>query len=43
MEDSATSREGDKRGDDWYRILVEEVNDLATVIDTDGTLTSSSG
>jgi len=37
MEDSATPEE--QHGADWYRTLVEEVNDLATVVDTDGTIT----
>jgi PAS domain S-box-containing protein len=39
MEDETTPREGDKHGPDWYRTLVEEVNDLATVVDSDGTIT----
>jgi PAS domain S-box-containing protein len=39
MEDGTTPNEDDKRGADWYRTLVEEVNDLATVVDTDGTIT----
>jgi PAS domain S-box-containing protein len=39
MEDDAAPREKDKHGSDWYRTLVEEVNDLATVVDTDGTIT----
>lgn len=38
MRDSTTSKEDNKRGADWYRTLVEEVNDLATVVDTDGTI-----
>ena len=38
MRDSTTSKEHNKRGADWYRTLVEEVNDLATVVDTDGTI-----
>jgi len=37
MEDSATPEE--QYGAEWYRTLVEEVNDLATVVDTDGTIT----
>jgi len=36
MEDSAAPEE---READWYRTLVEEVNDLATIVDTDGTIT----
>jgi PAS domain S-box-containing protein len=39
MEDDTTLRENNKRESDWYRTLVEEVNDLATVVDTDGTIT----
>ncbi|MFC6942428.1 PAS domain S-box protein [Salinirubellus sp. GCM10025818] len=39
MEDGTTPGEDDKQGADWYRTLVEEVNDLATVVDTDGTIT----
>ncbi|GAA0519161.1 PAS domain S-box-containing protein [Halorubrum aquaticum] len=39
MDDDATHRENNKRKSDWYRTLVEEVNDLATVVDTDGTIT----
>jgi len=35
MDGSATPEEQA----DWYRTLVEEVNDLATVVDTDGTIT----
>jgi len=39
MEEDTTPREKDKHGADWYRTLVEEVNDLATVVDPDGTIT----
>jgi len=39
MEDSATTGKGDEHESDWYQTLVEEVNDLATVVDTDGTIT----
>ena len=39
MEDDTTSRVNNTHGSDWYRTLVEEVNDLATVVDTDGTIT----
>ncbi|SFH79728.1 PAS domain S-box-containing protein, partial [Halorubrum aquaticum] len=39
LDDDATHRENNKRKSDWYRTLVEEVNDLATVVDTDGTIT----
>ncbi|WP_280537397.1 PAS domain S-box protein [Halopenitus sp. POP-27] len=38
MEDGTTLEEDDKHGDDWYRTIVEEVNDLVTVVDTDGTI-----
>jgi len=39
MDEDTTPRENDKHGADWYRTLVEEVNDLATVVDPDGTIT----
>jgi PAS domain S-box-containing protein len=39
MEDGPTLEEDSTRDSDWYRRLVEEVNDLATVVDTDGTIT----
>jgi PAS domain S-box-containing protein len=39
MEDDTTLREHHEHGADWHRTLVEEVNDLATVVDTDGTIT----
>jgi len=39
MEDDPTPREKYKHESDWYRTLVEEVNDLVTVVDTDGTIT----
>jgi PAS domain S-box-containing protein len=39
MEEDTTPREKDKHGADWYRTLVEEVNDLATVVDPNGTIT----
>jgi len=39
MEDGATPEADDTHGAAWYRTLVEEVNDLATVVDTDGTIT----
>jgi len=39
MEDSATTGRGDEHEADWYQTLVEEVNDLATVVDSDGTIT----
>jgi len=39
MEDGMTSEGDDTHGANWYRTLVEEVNDLATVVDTDGEIT----
>jgi PAS domain S-box-containing protein len=39
MEDEPTLEEDSTRDSDWYRRLVEEVNDLVTVVDTDGTIT----
>ena len=39
MEESTTPETDDTRGVGWYRTLVEEVDDLATVVDTDGTIT----
>ncbi|TKX72349.1 PAS domain S-box protein [Halorubrum sp. GN11_10-6_MGM] len=39
MKDIESSKRENKRGSDWYQTLVEEVNDLATVVDTDGTIT----
>ena len=39
MEDGTTPERNDTHGAEWYRTLVEEVNDLATVVDTDGTIT----
>ena len=39
MADDTNLRRDDDCGRDWYRTLVEEVNDLATVVDTDGTIT----
>ncbi|TKX73913.1 PAS domain S-box protein [Halorubrum sp. GN11_10-6_MGM] len=38
MRDNTASKRDNERGADWYRALVEEVNDLATVVDTDGTI-----
>ena len=38
MGDDTNRQERDEHGSDWYRTLVEEVNDLATVVDTDGTI-----
>lgn len=39
MEDDVLPGENDTHGVEWYQTLVEEVNDLATVVDTDGTIT----
>jgi PAS domain S-box-containing protein len=39
MDDDTTHRENNNHKPEWYRTLVEEVNDLATVVDTDGTIT----
>jgi PAS domain S-box-containing protein len=39
MEDSTTPEKDDTHGVEWYRTLVEEVDDLATVVDTDGIIT----
>ena len=39
MGDDTTLEESDNLGTDWYRALVEETNDLATVVDTDGRIT----
>jgi PAS domain S-box-containing protein len=39
MEDETTHRANGKHESDWYRTLVEEVDDLVTVVDTDGTIT----
>ncbi|OSP07896.1 PAS domain-containing sensor histidine kinase [Halorubrum ezzemoulense DSM 17463] len=39
MDDDTTHQESNNHKPEWYRTLVEEVNDLATVVDTDGTIT----
>ena len=39
MDDDITHQESNNHKPEWYRTLVEEVNDLATVVDTDGTIT----
>ena len=39
MNDDIVPDEGETDRADWYRALVAEVNDLVTVIDTDGTIT----
>ena len=39
MDDDTTHRDNNNHKPEWYRTLVEEVNDLATVVDTDGTIT----
>ncbi|ELZ42633.1 PAS/PAC sensor signal transduction histidine kinase [Halorubrum coriense DSM 10284] len=39
MDDNTTHPENDNHKPEWYQTLVKEVNDLATVVDTDGTIT----
>ena len=39
MTDRLAPEEHDITGADWYRTIVENVNDIVTVIDTDGTIT----
>ncbi|MFC6954987.1 PAS domain S-box protein [Halorubellus litoreus] len=39
MEDRTTPEKPKERDTEWYRTIVEEVNDLATVVDSDGTIT----
>ena len=39
MDDDTTHRDNNNHKPEWYRTLVEEANDLATVVDTDGTIT----
>ena len=39
MEDRTTPEKPPERDTEWYRTIVEEVNDLATVVDPDGTIT----
>ncbi|MFC7324628.1 PAS domain S-box protein [Halorubrum rutilum] len=39
MDNDTTHRENNNHKPEWYRTLVEEVNDLVTVVDTDGTIT----
>jgi PAS domain-containing protein len=39
MEDCTTPETPPERDTEWYRTIVKEVNDLATVVDTDGTIT----
>ncbi|MFB6093310.1 MAG: PAS domain S-box protein [Halanaeroarchaeum sp.] len=39
MEDDTPPRENDTHAPGWNRALVEETNDLLTVVDTDGTIT----
>lgn len=39
MDDDTTHQESNNHKPEWYRTLVEEVNDLATVVDTDGRIT----
>ena len=39
MEDSTTHQENSTHGSDWHQTLIEQVNDLITVVDTEGTIT----
>ena len=39
MQDNTTSKGNNSQDSDWYRALVEETDDLTTVVDTDGTIT----
>ena len=39
MEDSTTHQENSKHESDWHQTLIEQVNDLITVVDTEGTIT----
>ena len=39
MDDDTTHQESNNHKPEWYRTLVKEVNDLVTVVDTDGTIT----
>ncbi|WP_256948945.1 PAS domain-containing protein [Halorubrum ezzemoulense] len=39
MDDDTTHHESNNHKPEWYRTLVKEVNDLVTVVDTDGTIT----
>jgi len=39
MGDETGLQRAGERGTEWYRTIVEEVNDLATVVDSDGTIT----
>ena len=39
MEDNTTHQENSKNESDWYQTLIEQVDDLITVVDTDGTIT----
>ena len=39
MEDNTTYQENSKDGSDWHQTLIEQVNDLITVVDTEGTIT----
>ena len=39
MEHNKTPKKDDSHSASWYRTLIKEVNDLATIIDTDGRIT----
>jgi PAS domain S-box-containing protein len=39
MQDDTTPQQNHPDRSDWYRTLVEEIDDLATVVDTDGMIT----
>ena len=39
MEDNTTHQKNSKHGSDWYQTLIGQVDDLITVVDTDGTIT----
>ena len=39
MEDNTTHQENSKHESDWYQTLIEQVDDLITVVDTDGIIT----
>jgi PAS domain S-box/PAS domain S-box len=39
MKDRTTPPENKKHGSDWHRALIEQIDDLITVVDPDGTIT----
>ena len=39
MKDNTTHQKNSKHGSDWYQTLIGQVDDLITVVDTDGTIT----